>query len=49
MVDDDDEDDDEKVIPKTASGGRGQKNVLKIVPTTLQSKEDVIYIYLLAL
>ena len=25
MVDDDDDEDDEKVIPKTASGGRGQK------------------------
>ena len=24
--DDDDDDDDEKVIPKTASDGRGQKN-----------------------
>ena len=25
MVEDEDEDEDEKVIPRTASGGRGQK------------------------
>ena len=28
--DDDDDDDDEKVIPKTASGGRGQKSPIWI-------------------